>query len=362
MSSPIHIRYRQNVDHFVEASAQMPPAPGRIPDKVQNIFIGLIIGGTLIYFCVTDYRKRGDLGLTLLACLGVLLIMAFWWWFFKRIGLTRRLATHEHRWTDKERARLQRTLQKKIGQEDLLVSCDFDDSGFRLAPENSNATRYPWSVVQRVVERPQGVFVFMNSWTYFWFPKVAFTSLDDFRALLEIVSTQVAKVERLNLVGMAFVALGSNLGNSTDILRGAIQRLEKFSARPLLKSSFWRTTPVDCPPDSPMFVNAVVALKPCPGETPESLLTKLHALEKDFGRQPKTALNEPRALDLDLIAFGSEIRSTPQLTLPHPRAHARRFVLEPLNEIAPDLLLPGQSNAIRQLLANLRTEEVVRRL
>jgi 2-amino-4-hydroxy-6-hydroxymethyldihydropteridine diphosphokinase len=67
-------------------------------------------------------------------------------------------------------------------------------------------------------------------------------------------------------------------------------------------------------------------------------------------------------LDLDLIAFGAEVRSTPQLTLPHPRAHLRRFVLEPLNELAPDLVLPGQSKPIRQLLAALRTDEVLRRV
>jgi 2-amino-4-hydroxy-6-hydroxymethyldihydropteridine diphosphokinase len=102
--------------------------------------------------------------------------------------------------------------------------------------------------------------------------------------------------------------------------------------------------------------------EPVAGETPESLLANLQGLEKEFGRQPKVAPNEPRSLDLDLIAFGAEVRSTPRLTLPHPRAHLRRFVLEPLNEIASDLLLPGQTTPIRQLLANLRTGEIVRRL
>jgi 2-amino-4-hydroxy-6-hydroxymethyldihydropteridine diphosphokinase len=111
-----------------------------------------------------------------------------------------------------------------------------------------------------------------------------------------------------------------------------------------------------------MFLNAVVALKPCLGETPESLLAKLQGLEKQFGRRPKQVLNEPRPLDLDLIAFGSEIRSTPDLTLPHPRAHLRRFVLEPLTEIAPDLVLPGQTKPIRQLLAELHTDEVMHRI
>jgi 2-amino-4-hydroxy-6-hydroxymethyldihydropteridine diphosphokinase len=141
-----------------------------------------------------------------------------------------------------------------------------------------------------------------------------------------------------------------------------MKRLESLSVRPPLKSSLWQSTPVDCPPGSPLFVNAAVAFEPLPGETPESLLAKFQALEKEFGRRPKEVLNEPRPLDLDLIAFGNLVRSTPQLTLPHPRAHLRRFVLEPLNEIAPDLILPGQRHSIRDLLAVLRNDEVVTRL
>lgn len=99
-----------------------------------------------------------------------------------------------------------------------------------------------------------------------------------------------------------------------------------------------------------------------PGETPESLLAKLQALELEFGRQPKLRINEARLLDLDLIAFASEMRSTPPLTLPHPRAHLRRFVLEPLHELAPELTLPGHSQSISQYLAALTSAEVVTRL
>lgn len=161
---------------------------------------------------------------------------------------------------------------------------------------------------------------------------------------------------------LAIVALGSNLGDSRlNILRGT-GRLEELSDRPLLRSSLWQTTPVDCPPGSPPFVNAVVGLMPRPRETPESLLAKLQALEREFGRQPKKVLNEPRPLDLDLIAFGSETRATGKLALPHPRAHQRRFVLQPLNEIAPDLVLPGQSKAVGQLLQELPSDESVRKL
>ena len=161
---------------------------------------------------------------------------------------------------------------------------------------------------------------------------------------------------------LAIIALGSNLGDSVQILREAMTRLQVFSDEPVLKSSLWQTTPVDCPPGSPKFLNAVVGLKPQTGETPESLLGKLQDLEIEFGRVPKKILNEPRPLDLDLIAFGSETRRSPQLTLPHPRAHQRKFVLQPLGEIAPELILPGRTETIRRLLAGLPADETVIRL
>jgi 2-amino-4-hydroxy-6-hydroxymethyldihydropteridine diphosphokinase len=109
-------------------------------------------------------------------------------------------------------------------------------------------------------------------------------------------------------------------------------------------------------------VNAVVALLPRAQETPESLLAKLQALEKDFGRRPKKAHNEPRRLDLDLIAFGEQTRARAELTLPHPRALERRFVLQPLSEIAPDLILPGRSETVAHLLAGLPPDPNMRRL
>jgi 2-amino-4-hydroxy-6-hydroxymethyldihydropteridine diphosphokinase len=153
--------------------------------------------------------------------------------------------------------------------------------------------------------------------------------------------------------GIAFIALGSNLGKSADIVRRAIQRLQSLSAAPLLRSSLFKTTPVNCPAGSPPFVNAVAGLRPVSTETPQSLLRRLRELEKEFGRQPKKILNEPRVLDLDLIAFGSRIVNSPELVLPHPRAHLRRFVLQPFNQIAPDFVLPGQRKSVRELLLSL---------
>jgi 2-amino-4-hydroxy-6-hydroxymethyldihydropteridine diphosphokinase len=160
----------------------------------------------------------------------------------------------------------------------------------------------------------------------------------------------------------AVIALGSNLGDSPAIVRDAMERLAALSTEPLLRSSLWESTPVDCPPGSPRFVNAAVALRPLPGQTPESLLVQLQELERAFGRRPKVLLNEARVLDLDLIAFGNEHRATDPLTLPHPRATQRRFVLQPLAEIAPEWILPGQTMTVAALLARLQTDESLRRL
>ena len=154
----------------------------------------------------------------------------------------------------------------------------------------------------------------------------------------------------MNGATLAFIALGSNLADPRQNILLAMDRLQELSEAPLLRSSLWETAPVDCPPGSPKFVNAVVGLQPRSGETPESLLAKLQALEREFGRKPRQILNEPRPLDLDLVAFGGEIRQTKELTLPHPRAARRRFVLGPLAEIAPDFLLPGQSLTVAGLL------------
>jgi len=158
---------------------------------------------------------------------------------------------------------------------------------------------------------------------------------------------------------LVFVALGSNLGNPRETVLRAIERLKSLSPAPLLRSHLWQSSPVDCPPGSPPFVNAAVGLTPRAGETPESLLAQLQEMEKEFGRQPRKIRNEPRMLDLDLIAFGNEIRATGELILPHPRAHLRRFVLQPMSDFAPHFILPGQQRSVSQLLAGLDRREVL---
>jgi 2-amino-4-hydroxy-6-hydroxymethyldihydropteridine diphosphokinase len=156
---------------------------------------------------------------------------------------------------------------------------------------------------------------------------------------------------------MAFIGIGSNLGESAAIVQSAIERLQSLSTAPLLSSSLIKTMPLDCPPGSPPFVNAVVGLHPLPSETPQSLLRKLHKVEDEFGRKRRTIQNAPRVLDLDLIAFGLQITDSAELILPHPRAHLRRFVLEPLSEIAPDFVLPGQKKTVLELVRSLPLAE-----
>jgi 2-amino-4-hydroxy-6-hydroxymethyldihydropteridine diphosphokinase len=161
---------------------------------------------------------------------------------------------------------------------------------------------------------------------------------------------------------LIYVALGSNVGDSVLLLGQAIDRLQDFSSEPIRRSSLWRSAPVDCPPDSADFINAVVELVPRPDESPESLLRNLQQLEREFGRKRKNVMNEPRPLDLDIIAFGEERRKTVELILPHPRAHQRLFVLAPLAELAPELQLPGQTQTVAELLLTLGPGQAVKKL
>ena len=158
---------------------------------------------------------------------------------------------------------------------------------------------------------------------------------------------------------LAVVGLGSNLGDSRSVLLSAFDRLAAFSDAPIARSSLWRSSPVDCPPGSPPFVNAVAVFVPTPKLTPEVLIGSLQALERECGRRAKKQINEPRPLDLDLIWFRQERRQGRQLTLPHPRAHLRRFVLQPLAELVSDAIFPGMSATVGELLAGLPSGEQV---
>ncbi len=156
---------------------------------------------------------------------------------------------------------------------------------------------------------------------------------------------------------LAFVALGSNLdsafGSSQLNVLLASQRVAALSGKPSVLSSLWQTEPVDCPPGSAPFINAIVAFLPPVTMSPLDLLSALQAIELEFGRHRGPLQNAPRPLDLDIIAFGSVVMESTELTLPHPRAHVRQFVLLPLAEIAEDYILPGQTISAASLAQNL---------
>jgi 2-amino-4-hydroxy-6-hydroxymethyldihydropteridine diphosphokinase len=161
---------------------------------------------------------------------------------------------------------------------------------------------------------------------------------------------------------LVVVALGSNLGDSKAILQAAISELRSQAGDVFVASSLWTTTPVDCPEGSPAFCNAVAAFPPSERTTPTAFLARLKRLERQYGRKPKKISNEPRPLDLDLIQYGRQTVQSPSLIVPHPRAHLRLFVLAPLAEILPGLILPGQTQTVLQLALSLPTSETVQRL
>ncbi len=151
---------------------------------------------------------------------------------------------------------------------------------------------------------------------------------------------------------IAFIALGANLGAAGQNLVRAIDALQRLSEGKLIQSGLWLSEPVDCPDGSKDFVNAVVGLKLGPQSSPELLLQQLKNLETEFGRRPDQPGNSPRPLDLDIIAYGDLTVNLPHLVIPHPRAHRRLFVLKPLEEIAPHLILPGFRQTVAKLVEN----------
>lgn len=157
------------------------------------------------------------------------------------------------------------------------------------------------------------------------------------------------------------IGLGSNLGESRHMISEAFSFLDGLAAQPVLRSSLWRTSPVDCPPGVNDYVNAAASF-PANGLPPLELLAALKACEFEHGRDPDAGRNAPRLLDLDLLLYGGLRMATRRLILPHPRALGRRFVLEPAAEIAADLMWPGTDKTIAQLAAEVASDEVISRL
>jgi 2-amino-4-hydroxy-6-hydroxymethyldihydropteridine diphosphokinase len=144
----------------------------------------------------------------------------------------------------------------------------------------------------------------------------------------------------------AFVALGSNLADPVSQLGVALDELACLPrTRLVARSSLWRSAPLGYL-DQPDFVNAVAEVETT--LEAETLLSHLLDIERRHGRV-REFQNAPRTLDLDIALYGDQTLDTPTLTVPHPRMHERAFVLLPLNEIAPDLVIPGHG-PLRDLL------------
>ncbi len=154
------------------------------------------------------------------------------------------------------------------------------------------------------------------------------------------------------------LGLGSNLGDREAAIAGALVRLAARGYRETQRSSLFLTEPVGGPPQG-WFVNAVAA-----GETalsPEELLAACLAVEHELGRV-RDEPNGPRTIDVDILFFGDLRRDGPSPVIPHPRLHERRFVLEPLAEMLPDLVHPVLGQSASELLLRCPDKSAVRRL
>jgi 2-amino-4-hydroxy-6-hydroxymethyldihydropteridine diphosphokinase len=155
------------------------------------------------------------------------------------------------------------------------------------------------------------------------------------------------------------LALGSNLGDRLFHLRSGRDDVLRITgvAPPLLVSRVYETEPVGSDPDAGAFLNAVIELE-FDGQ-PIDLLEALQEIEALHGRPSKRPRNAPRTLDLDILYIGNLVLSNEEVVIPHPRLHQRRFVLEPLADIRPELILPGQNQSVGQLLSTLIDQATV---
>jgi len=141
-----------------------------------------------------------------------------------------------------------------------------------------------------------------------------------------------------------YLSLGSNLGNRAANLNVAIERLRELGQVRVV-SSFYETEPVDLA-NQPWFLNCAVALET--EMMPRRLLRSVMGIEQVLGRR-RLQVKGPRTIDIDILLFGNSVVDTAELIIPHPALHERRFVLEPLNEIAAEVRHPVLKQTIREL-------------
>lgn len=156
---------------------------------------------------------------------------------------------------------------------------------------------------------------------------------------------------------IVYLSLGSNLGDRAANLRTAIEKLSEIG-KVTAVSSFYDTEPIELT-QQPWFLNCAVKLDT--EKMPRQLISALLNIEQSMGRQRKQKKG-PRTIDIDVLLFGSSVIEIPLLTIPHPRLHERRFVLEPLAEIAPDARHPVFKRTVRELRDALPSGQTVKKL
>jgi 2-amino-4-hydroxy-6-hydroxymethyldihydropteridine diphosphokinase len=155
---------------------------------------------------------------------------------------------------------------------------------------------------------------------------------------------------------LAYLSIGSNVGDREAYLRDAQVRLEAIG-RVVAVSSFYETEPVEFT-QQPWFLNCALALET--GKTPRELMAAILGIEEEMGRW-RVQKKGPRSIDIDILLFGNTIIDSNELTIPHAAMHQRRFVLEPLAEIAPEAFHPLLKKTIRELRHALPEGQAVRK-
>ncbi len=151
-----------------------------------------------------------------------------------------------------------------------------------------------------------------------------------------------------------YLSLGTNVGDRERLIQEALERLATAGLRLLRVSSVYETEPVGRR-DQPWFLNLVVE-----ADTdlfPRMLLTRLQRIERELGRR-RLSRQGPRTMDIDLLFYGEAVVRTREIEIPHPRLPERRFVLEPLAELVPDLRHPVSRRTVRAMLAGKRDQKV----
>ncbi len=155
-------------------------------------------------------------------------------------------------------------------------------------------------------------------------------------------------------MGQVYISIGSNLGDRISYCQKALDEMAAFS-KIIKVSSLYETDPVD-KEDQPQFINSVAEIGT--DLAPHDLLEELNIVEGKLGRVRHEKWG-PRTMDLDIIFYGDQVIKDSNLEIPHPRAHLRRFVLEPLCEIAPEFIHPNYNLSVAELLKNVDDEKRV---